>query len=47
MTYPEMFFTIDNFDDVFDDVLIKPGQNVCVEVVATVGSVCLVSFHHS
>ena len=39
MTYPEMFFTIDNFDDMFEDMLVKPGQNVAVEVVASVGSV--------
>ncbi|XP_033645590.1 uncharacterized protein KIAA0930 homolog isoform X1 [Asterias rubens] len=34
VSYPNIFFMIDNFDEVFGDVMVEEGQLICVEVVA-------------
>lgn len=34
ITYPNIFFMIDNFDEVFRDILVRDGEMVCVELVA-------------
>ncbi|XP_038053649.1 uncharacterized protein KIAA0930 homolog isoform X3 [Patiria miniata] len=34
VSYPNIFFMIDNFDEVFGDVTVDEGQLICVEVVA-------------
>ena len=43
LTYPQMYFTVDDFDDSFDKVSIEPNQSICVELVATFGDVCLIA----
>lgn len=40
MTYPDIFFTIDNFDDLFESVLVQPPHSVCVELIASIAAVC-------
>ncbi len=39
ITYPLLFFSIDNFDEVFEQVTVKPDQSVCVELIANIDSV--------
>ena len=39
MTFPEVFFTVDDFDAVFENVVVDRGQSICVELVATAGEV--------
>ncbi|XP_054710740.1 uncharacterized protein KIAA0930 homolog isoform X2 [Uloborus diversus] len=34
ISYPNIFFTIDNYDEVFEDILVRDGEMVCVELVA-------------
>ncbi|GAB6028664.1 hypothetical protein CHUAL_004491 [Chamberlinius hualienensis] len=34
MSYPNIFFMIDNFDEVFSDIVVRDGEMVCVELVA-------------
>lgn len=34
MTYPHICFMVDNFDEVFHDILVRDGEMVCVELVA-------------
>jgi len=34
ITYPKIYFAIDNFDQVFDNVVVNEGECVCVELVA-------------
>lgn len=34
ITYPHICFMVDNFDEVFQDILIRDGEMVCVELVA-------------
>ena len=34
MTYPLVCFMVDNFDEVFCDILVRDGEMVCVELVA-------------
>lgn len=34
MTYPHICFMVDNFDEVFCDILVRDGEMVCVELVA-------------
>ncbi|XP_063696777.1 uncharacterized protein LOC134827854 [Culicoides brevitarsis] len=34
ITYPHICFMIDNFDEVFHDILVRDGEMVCVELVA-------------
>lgn len=34
MTYPHICFMVDNFDEVFSDILVRDGEMVCVELVA-------------
>lgn len=34
MAYPNIFFTIDNFDEVFTDIVIRDEEVVCVELLA-------------
>lgn len=33
ITYPKLYFTIDNFEEVFKDVVVRDGECVCVELV--------------
>ncbi|KAK5643866.1 hypothetical protein RI129_007711 [Pyrocoelia pectoralis] len=35
ITYPHICFMVDNFDEVFCDILVRDGEMVCVELVAT------------
>ncbi|XP_057710511.1 uncharacterized protein KIAA0930 homolog [Corythoichthys intestinalis] len=35
MSYPNIFFMIDNFDEVFRDMTVGEGEMVCVELVAS------------
>lgn len=35
MTYPHICFMVDNFDEVFCDILVRDGEMVCVELVAS------------
>ncbi|XP_077449470.1 uncharacterized protein KIAA0930 homolog isoform X2 [Stigmatopora argus] len=35
MSYPNIFFMIDNFDEVFQDMTVGEGEMVCVELVAS------------
>ncbi|XP_055696111.1 uncharacterized protein KIAA0930 homolog isoform X3 [Lutzomyia longipalpis] len=35
MTYPHICFMVDNFDEVFSDILVRDGEMVCVELVAS------------
>ena len=34
ITYPQICFCIDNFDEVFQDILVRDGEMVCVELIA-------------
>lgn len=34
ITYPDIYFTIDNFDDVFGETVVLDGESLCVELVA-------------
>ncbi|CAH0721379.1 unnamed protein product, partial [Brenthis ino] len=34
MTYPHICFMVDNFDEVFCDIVVRDGEMVCVELVA-------------
>ncbi|CAF1688516.1 unnamed protein product, partial [Adineta ricciae] len=34
MTYPNIYFTVDNFEDTFCEMVVNEGQMVCVELVA-------------
>ncbi|KFM78771.1 putative protein-like protein, partial [Stegodyphus mimosarum] len=34
ISYPNIFFTVDNYDEVFEDILVRDGEIVCVELVA-------------
>ncbi|XP_013140642.1 PREDICTED: uncharacterized protein KIAA0930 homolog isoform X2 [Papilio polytes] len=34
MTYPHICFMVDNFDEVFCDMVVRDGEMVCVELVA-------------
>lgn len=35
MTYPHICFMVDNFDEVFSDIMVRDGEMVCVELVAS------------
>uniref|UniRef100_A0A8C5GD85 Zgc:172139 n=1 Tax=Gouania willdenowi TaxID=441366 RepID=A0A8C5GD85_GOUWI len=35
MSYPNIFFMIDNFEEVFNDMTVGEGEMVCVELVAS------------
>ncbi|XP_071452486.1 uncharacterized protein KIAA0930 homolog [Hetaerina americana] len=35
MTYPHICFMVDNFDEIFCDILVRDGEMVCVELVAS------------
>nr|XP_026695101.1 uncharacterized protein KIAA0930 homolog [Ciona intestinalis] len=35
MSYPNIFFTIDSFDEVWSDLILHEGEIVCVEVIAS------------
>lgn len=35
ITYPHICFMVDNFDEVFHDILVRDGEMVCVELVAS------------
>lgn len=32
--YPNLYFMVDNYDEVFQDILVRDGEMVCVELVA-------------
>ncbi|GIY37563.1 uncharacterized protein KIAA0930 homolog [Caerostris darwini] len=34
ISYPNIFFTIDNYEEVFEDIIVRDGEIVCVELVA-------------
>ncbi|XP_014677936.1 PREDICTED: uncharacterized protein KIAA0930 homolog [Priapulus caudatus] len=34
ISYPNIFFTVDNFDEIFTDIIVRDGEMVCVELVA-------------
>jgi len=34
LTYPHIYFTVDNFEDTFCEMIVNEGQMVCVELVA-------------
>lgn len=34
ITYPHICFMVDNFDEVFGDIMVRDGEMVCVELVA-------------
>lgn len=34
ISYPHICFAVDNFDDIFKDILVRDGEMVCVELVA-------------
>lgn len=34
MSYPNLFFCIDNFEEIFGDIIVRDGEMVCVELVA-------------
>lgn len=34
ITFPHICFMVDNFDEVFSDILVRDGEMVCVELVA-------------
>eukprot|EP00123_Amoebidium_parasiticum_P021689 comp71897_c0_seq1/m.48158 comp71897_c0_seq1/g.48158 ORF comp71897_c0_seq1/g.48158 comp71897_c0_seq1/m.48158 type:complete len:361 (-) comp71897_c0_seq1:81-1163(-) len=38
MTYPHIFFPIDDFNDFFKSVTVNDGEQVCVELVASAGN---------
>ncbi|XP_067936239.1 uncharacterized protein KIAA0930-like isoform X2 [Watersipora subatra] len=35
LAYPNIYFTVDNFEEVFEDIVIRDSEMVCVELVAT------------
>ncbi|XP_013401419.1 uncharacterized protein KIAA0930 homolog isoform X3 [Lingula anatina] len=35
MTYPDIFFMIDDFEEIFSDIIIRDSEMVCVELVAS------------
>jgi len=35
ITYPNIYFTVDSFEDTFCEMIVNEGQMVCVELVAT------------
>lgn len=34
ITYPHICFMVDNFDEIFQDILVRDGEMVCVELLA-------------
>ncbi|XP_055334413.1 uncharacterized protein KIAA0930 homolog [Paramacrobiotus metropolitanus] len=34
MAYPNLFFCIDNFEEIFSEIVVRDGEMVCVELVA-------------
>uniref|UniRef100_A0A1I7TB88 DUF2045 domain containing protein n=1 Tax=Caenorhabditis tropicalis TaxID=1561998 RepID=A0A1I7TB88_9PELO len=34
ITYPKLYFAIDGFEEIFNDVIVRDGECVCVELVA-------------
>lgn len=37
ITYPNICFMVDNFDEIFKDILVRDGEMVCVELVVSSG----------
>ncbi|XP_062582134.1 uncharacterized protein KIAA0930 homolog [Saccostrea cucullata] len=35
LTYPNIYFTVDNFEEAFGDIMVRDGEMVCVELTAT------------
>lgn len=35
ITYPNICFMVDNFDEIFKDILVRDGEMVCVELVVS------------
>ncbi|XP_022253259.1 uncharacterized protein KIAA0930 homolog [Limulus polyphemus] len=35
IAYPNIFFMVDNYDEVFQDIIVRDGEMVCVELLAT------------
>lgn len=44
MTYPNIYFTIDDFDEAFNEMIVKENEMVCVELVANDGRIRKVLF---
>jgi len=48
LTYPNIFFTVDNFEDEWSEMQLSKNQKVCVEIVATDKSnpsfICVIFF---
>ena len=34
ITYPKIYFAVDDFEQVFNDVIVSEGECVCVELIA-------------
>jgi Uncharacterized conserved protein (DUF2045) len=35
ITFPQICFMVDNFDEVFQEIVVRDGEMVCVELVAS------------
>ena len=35
ITYPHVCFTVDNFEDTFEDVIVRDGESVGIELTAS------------
>jgi hypothetical protein len=44
ITYPFLYFTVDDFDQAFNEMIVKEGEMVCVELVANDGRIRKVLF---
>ena len=33
-TYPNIFFSLDNFEEIFEDMIVRDSEMVCVELTA-------------
>jgi Uncharacterized conserved protein (DUF2045) len=39
ITFPHICFMVDNFDEIFQEIVVRDGEMVCVELVASVDDV--------
>jgi hypothetical protein len=35
MTYPHICFSVDNFDEIFNEVVVRDGESIGIELTAT------------
>eukprot|EP00041_Stephanoeca_diplocostata_P006835 m.94818 g.94818 ORF g.94818 m.94818 type:complete len:295 (-) comp16570_c0_seq4:65-949(-) len=47
ISYPMLYFSIDNFDDLFEGMVVRAGHDACVELVASVDSIATTIFSGS